>query len=161
MRRMPITAMLTLLFSVSSSNSLAQSGGTANQSTSNGRSVQVQRLSSGRPGTAKEIYREKLSRWPAVPFTVPPDAKFMSGYRSQYANTKLVTEVRFKSANKLAVLSDWYLKTLTGTGWTLGPSTDKRVQAFKGDIVCTLTFLESTTDTPTTTTVWANYSGDR
>ena len=110
----------------------------------------------------KELSRERLAKWPAtVPVALPPDSKFMSGYRSQYTSTKPVTEIRFKTANKLSVLNDWYQKTLAGTGWTIGPSTADRLQVYKGNITCTLTFIESANAVPVSTTVWLNYSGDR
>lgn len=114
------------------------------------------------------IGQEVLRQMPAtLPIPTPADAKFMAGYRDQYSTTKATTEIRLKTNNTAAAVSDWYKQSLTSAGWTVsagqagGPMT-----AYKGKLFCTLNFLQvkppfGSSSAAPSTNVLVNFSGDR
>jgi hypothetical protein len=61
-----------------------------------------------RPAPVESVHRN-LQQWPStVPVPLPPDAKFVAGYQSQYLNTKSMTFFRFTTVNQQSV---WWIGT--------------------------------------------------
>ncbi len=72
-----------------------------------------------RPAPVESVHRP-LTTWPnTVPIPLPPDAKFVAGYQSQYISTKSMTMLRFTTVNPAATVLDWYKRSLQSAGWTL------------------------------------------
>jgi len=77
---------------------------------------------------------------------LPPDAKFVAGYRSQYTTTRLITEIRFQTAYSAAAISDWYQKSLASTGWTVSQDKSGNINSLaanKPGLACSLNFMSS------------------
>lgn len=73
-------------------------------------------------GPPKETMRRILHSMPAnIPVPIPPDAKFVMGYQTQYSTSKPITFLRITSANTAAALLDWYRKSLLAYGWSANP----------------------------------------
>jgi hypothetical protein len=78
-----------------------------------------------------------------IPIPIPPDAKFMSGYQTQYDGTKPMTYIRVMTANQPAALDSWYRQSLTSYGWNSisPPSTNKKgtiITATKNGVSCSI-----------------------
>jgi len=72
-----------------------------------------------RPAPVESVHRN-LQQWPStVPVPLPPDAKFVAGYQSQYLNTKSMTFFRFTTVNPAPSLVDWYKRSLQSAGWVV------------------------------------------
>ena len=68
-----------------------------------------------RPAPVESVHRN-LQQWPStVPVPLPPDAKFVAGYQSQYLNTKSMTFFRFTTVNPAPSVLDWYKRCLLYT----------------------------------------------
>lgn len=105
---LPLTAVLAVTLAVDANCQPQQYQGTA----------QAPR----RPAPVESIHRP-LTQWPSsVPISLPPDAKFVSGYQSQYLTTKTMTFMRFTTVNPAAAVVDWYKRSLEASGWTVKES---------------------------------------
>ncbi len=72
-----------------------------------------------RPAPVESVHRP-LTTWPnTVPIPLPPDAKFVAGYQSQYISTKSMTMLRLTTVNPAATVLDWYKRSLESAGWTV------------------------------------------
>lgn len=81
------------------------------------------RSSSTGASPPKETMRRILHSMPAnIPVPIPPDAKFVMGYQTQYTTSKPITFLRITSSNSGAALIDWYRKSLVAYGWTANPN---------------------------------------
>jgi hypothetical protein len=120
----------------------------------------------------REIKHELLTSIPGdIKVPIPPDAKFMAGYRSQYSPTRLTTEIRFQSQNSKSKMLDWYQQSLTGSGWTVKENGSGEVgglSAFKSGLFCSLHFRDAGTTTgssqsapSSSSMVLLNYSENR
>lgn len=89
-------------------------------------------------------YHRNLSQMPSnIPIPIPPDAKFMSGYQTQYDGTKSMTYLRVMTANQPAALDSWYRQSLTSYGWNSisPPSSNKKgtiITATKNGVSCSI-----------------------
>lgn len=159
MRSLHLLAVLTLLVaSWNSLPSLAQNGTTAAGA------------SLPRRNAPREFRHEVLKSIPGdVKVPVPPDAKFMAGYRSQYNSSRLITELRFQTNNSQSKILDWYQQSLSGAGWTVkvnGAGQQSSIAASKPGLFCSVRFRESgtTSTTPASSSssmVLLNYSENR
>lgn len=85
-----------------------------------------------RSGPPKELMRRMFHSMPAnVPVPLPQDAKFVTGYETQYSISKPTTLLRVTSASSQAELLEWYKKNLAAYGWTIGQG----VQAGKATMI--------------------------
>lgn len=88
-----------------------------------------------RPAPVESVHRP-LTTWPnTVPVPLPPDAKFVAGYQSQYISTRSMTLLRFTTINPAATVQDWYMRSLQSAGWTVresGAASGRAVQAISG-----------------------------
>jgi len=74
---------------------------------------------SRRPAPVESVHRA-MTTWPnTVPIPLPPDAKFVAGYQSQYISSKNMTMLRFTTVNPAATVLDWYKRSLQSAGWTV------------------------------------------
>ena len=116
-----------------------------------------------RVGPPKELKHEVLKYAPTdLKVPLPPDITYLSGYRSQYSITKLITEIRFKTVNPVQTVSDWYEKSLAGAGWKVTASktgTMTSLMAFRQNLVCSLIFRKAADAKDTI--VLMNYSEGR
>ncbi|MFA6212263.1 MAG: hypothetical protein WC714_22670 [Candidatus Obscuribacterales bacterium] len=102
---------------------------------------------SRRPAPVESVHR-KLQQWPSsVPVPMPPDAKFVSGYQSQYLSTKSMTFLRFTTINPAASVLDWYKRSLQSAGWvvresaTTGGRAVSTISAIKNGVSCSINVL--------------------
>jgi len=92
----------------------------------------------------RESFHRNLSQMPSnIPIPMPPDAKFMSGYQTQYDGTKPMTYIRVMTANQPAALDSWYRQSLASYGWSSisPPSTNKKgtmITATKNGVSCSI-----------------------
>lgn len=100
-----------------------------------------------RPAPVESVHRN-LQQWPSsVPVPLPPDAKFVAGYQSQYLNTKSMTFFRFTTINPAASVLDWYKRSLQSAGWAVREqaSTHGRsvssISAIKNGVTCSINIL--------------------
>jgi len=104
-----------------------------------------------RPGARRnppqESMRKVLHQMPSnIPVPIPPDAKFVTGYQSQYTGARAMTYVRMYTENKPPVLIDWYRKNLQGYGWTYKekpgakPTGLPSLSGSKGAVTCMINF---------------------
>jgi hypothetical protein len=100
-----------------------------------------------RPAPVESVHRN-LQQWPStVPVPLPPDAKFVSGYQSQYLNTKSMTFFRFTTVNPPASLVDWYKRSLQSAGWAVRESATasgrsvSTISAIKNGVSCSINVL--------------------
>jgi hypothetical protein len=160
MRSLHLLAVLTSLFASWNCfpSCLAQSGTTAAGA------------SFSRRQAPKEIRHEILNSMPGdIKLPIPPDAKFMAGYRSQYNASRLITELRFRTNNTRAKIVDWYQQSLTGSGWTVkldGSGAQTSIMASKGGLICNMNFRDTgamidTKPSSSSSIVMLNYSENR
>jgi hypothetical protein len=77
---------------------------------------------------------------------VPPDAKFVTGYQSQYSSTKAMTYVRMNTENTPSALVDWYRSNLKAYGWKfrenppLKGTATPSLSGTKGSVTCSINF---------------------
>jgi len=100
-----------------------------------------------RPAPVESVHRN-LQQWPSsVPVPMPPDAKFVSGYQSQYLTTKSMTFLRFTTVNPAASVLDWYKRSLQSAGWvvretaTTGGRAVSTISAIKNGVSCSINVL--------------------
>ncbi|CAN5208631.1 hypothetical protein BH11CYA1_BH11CYA1_26510 [soil metagenome] len=100
-----------------------------------------------RPAPVESVHRN-LQQWPStVPVPLPPDAKFVAGYQSQYLNTKSMTFFRFTTINPAASVLDWYKRSLQSAGWALkehattGGRSVSSISAIKNGVTCSINVL--------------------
>lgn len=100
-----------------------------------------------RPAPVESVHRN-LQRWPStVPVPLPPDAKFVAGYQSQYLNTKSMTFFRFTTVNPAASVLDWYKRSLQSAGWVMrenastGGRSVSSISATKNGVSCSINVL--------------------
>ena len=100
-----------------------------------------------RRGAPQESVHKGLHQMPTgIPVPIPPDAKFVTGYQSQYLGAKQMTYVRMYSENQPATLVDWYRKNLQAYGFTAKekPATKASglpsLSGTKGSVLCTINF---------------------
>jgi len=99
-----------------------------------------------RKGPPQKIMHKPLTSMPAsMPVPSPPDAKFVTGYQSQYAGEKSMTYVRLTSDNKPTELVEWYRKNLQAYGWKTKEQPSKAGEqpsfsSTKGSITCSIGF---------------------
>lgn len=100
-----------------------------------------------RPAPVESVHRN-LQQWPStVPVPLPPDAKFVAGYQSQYLNTKSMTFFRFTTVNPAASLVDWYKRSLQSAGWavrenaTASGRSVSTISAIKNGVSCSINVL--------------------
>jgi|GEM_PF-690890 hypothetical protein len=101
-----------------------------------------------RPAPVESVHRN-LQQWPnTVPVPLPPDAKFVAGYQSQYLNTKSMTFFRFTTVNPAASVLDWYKRTLQSGGWVMrenaasgGARGVSSISAVKNGVSCSINVL--------------------
>ncbi|MBS1995150.1 MAG: hypothetical protein JSS86_02520 [Cyanobacteria bacterium SZAS LIN-2] len=104
-----------------------------------------------KPGARKAAPRESMRKIlqtmpPNIPVPIPPDAKFVTGYQSQYAGAKAMTYVRMYTENQPATLIDWYRKNLQAYNWTFKerpgakPTNLPSLSGTKGTVTCTINF---------------------
>jgi hypothetical protein len=134
MRSLHLLAVLTLLVA---NWSAPLSSSAQNVTTAAGVSHSVRQA-------PKEFKHDVLKSMPGdLKVPIPPDAKFMAGYRSQYSPTRLITEIRFESQNSKSKMQDWYQQSLSGAGWTVKPNGIGQLTAFKAGLFCNLHFREA------------------
>jgi hypothetical protein len=117
----------------------------------------------------KEIKHDVLKSMPGdLKVPIPPDVKFMAGYRSQYSPTRLITEIRFESQNSKSKMQDWYQQSLSAAGWTVKANGTGQLTAFKAGLFCNLHFRDagmttgaSATSSSSPSMVLLNYSENR
>jgi len=100
-----------------------------------------------RPAPVESVHRN-LQQWPStVPMPLPPDAKFVAGYQSQYLNTKSMTFFRFTTVNPAASVVDWYKRSLQSAGWTVRENATasgrsvSTISASKNGVSCSINVL--------------------
>jgi hypothetical protein len=101
-----------------------------------------------RPAPVESVHRN-LQQWPStVPVPLPPDAKFVAGYQSQYLNTKSMTFFRFTTVNPAPSVLDWYKRSLQSAGWVMrenatagGARTVSSISAIKNGVSCSINVL--------------------
>ncbi len=100
-----------------------------------------------RPAPVESVHRN-LQQWPStVPVPLPPDAKFVAGYQSQYLSTKSMTFFRFTTVNPPASLVDWYKRSLQSAGWAVRESATasgrsvSTISAIKNGVSCSINVL--------------------
>jgi hypothetical protein len=108
----------------------------------------------------KEIRHDPLTSIPTdLKVPVPPDAKFSVGYRAQYTNSRVITELQLFTTNPMTSVTDWYQKSLQGMGWTCtvdkGKPDRNQLYAFKQGMTCSMTLRAQS---PTATTIILTYS---
>jgi hypothetical protein len=105
-----------------------------------GGSVKPMYAPGARKGPPKETMHRNLQQMPPnIPVPIPPDAKFVTGYQSQYTGAKALTYVRMYSENPPAKLVDWYRQNLQAYGWAA-----KEKPAAKAGMLPTLTGTKGT-----------------
>jgi hypothetical protein len=158
MRSLHLLAVLTLLVAISSAplSALAQKGTIAAGVSHSARQA------------PREIKHELLKSMPGdLKIPLPPNAKFMAGYRSQYSPTRLITEIRFESQDSKSKMQDWYQQSLAGAGWTVKANGIGQLTAFKAGLFCNLHFRDAgmttgaSSSAPSTSMVFLNYSENR
>jgi hypothetical protein len=81
----------------------------------------------------------------------------VSGYQSQYLNTKSMTFLRFTTVNPAAAVIDWYKRSLEAAGWTVkeaGAATGRSaasMSAVRNGVSCTLNVMAPLTAKDRTT----------
>lgn len=100
-----------------------------------------------RPAPVESVHRN-LQQWPStVPVPLPPDAKFVAGYQSQYLNTKSMTFFRFTTVNQPVSLVDWYKRSLQSAGWAVRENATSSgrsvstISAIKNGVSCSINVL--------------------
>ena len=101
-----------------------------------------------RPAPVESVHRN-LQQWPStVPVPLPPDAKFVAGYQSQYLNTNSMTFFRFTTVNPAPSVLDWYKRSLQSAGWVMcenatagGARTVSSISAIKNGVSCSINVL--------------------
>ncbi len=100
-----------------------------------------------RPAPVESVHRN-LQQWPStVPVPLPPDAKFVAGYQSQYLTTKSMTFFRFTTINPAESLLDWYKRSLQSAGWTVHETVSRggrpitNIAASKNGVSCSINIL--------------------
>jgi hypothetical protein len=100
-----------------------------------------------RPAPVESVHRN-LQQWPStVPVPLPPDAKFVAGYQSQYLNTKSMTFFRFTTVNQPVSLVDWYKRSLQSAGWAVRENATSSgrsvstISAIKNGVTCSINVL--------------------
>jgi len=92
----------------------------------------------------RESFHRNLSQMPSnIPIPMPPDAKFMSGYQTQYDATRPMTYIRVMTANQPSALDSWYRQSLASYGWSSisPPSPSKKgtiITATKNGVSCSI-----------------------
>jgi hypothetical protein len=100
-----------------------------------------------RRGAPQETLHKALQSMPAsIPVPVPPDAKFVTGYQSQYAGARASTYVRMNTDNQPATLVDWYRQNLKAYGWAFKEKASTKTAGLptlsgtKGGVTCLINF---------------------
>jgi hypothetical protein len=81
-----------------------------------------------------------------IPVPIPPDAKFVTGYQSQYHTTKQMTYVRMNTENSPAALVEWYRKNLQSYAWNYKEKPAEKAgmlpsfSGSKGPVLCSINF---------------------
>ncbi len=131
----PLTTLVLALLLVSGGPALAQPAPYGSQPATTAR---------GPRPAPRESFHRNLSQMPSnIPIPMPPDAKFMTGYQTQYDASKPMTYIRVMTANTPAALDQWYRQSLSSYGWgsISPPSTNKKgtiITATKDGVNCSI-----------------------
>ncbi|HEY9754106.1 MAG TPA: hypothetical protein V6C97_02970 [Oculatellaceae cyanobacterium] len=156
-------AILIVGITIATLGSPVQSWAEGTQGASSQTAVPGAQPGVGRKLMPKEIRHDPLTSIPSdLKVPVPPDAKFSVGYRSQYNNSRVITEMQFFTNNPIANVTDWYQKSFQGMGWTANVDKSKterhQIYAFKQGITCSMTLRSQGTNA---TTIILTYSEAR
>ena len=103
----------------------------------------------------------------SMPVPVPPDAKFVTGYQSQYSGARAMTYVRMHTENSPATLVDWYRQNLKAYGWTfkeraaLKPTGLPSLSGTKGGVTCLINFEAPVGKSEKTTAIMITFNEPR